>query len=811
MADNDLEILLQKALQECARLREENRKLREQLGLVQAEEPSAPYVPSPKPAITNKAKQEEKIALFRSLFRGREDVYAVRWEGKNGKSGYSPACAHEWDRFFCRKPQIKCSACDNRELLPLTDEVIFQHLSGKVIVGVYPILKDETCRFLAVDFDGKSFQDDAKAFMDTCWEKGVPAVMERSRSGDGIHVWIFFEDIIPAIQARKLGSALLTWTMERRPEIGLASYDRLFPNQDTLPKGGYGNLIALPLQRGPRELGNSVFIDRDLTPFPDQWAFFSSVRRMRAAEVASVVNEAGASGDIIAVRLSIGDDEEGDDPWTLPPSRRKREKPLEGPLPDKTRLVISDLIYLEKEGMPAGMRNRLLRLAAFQNPEFYRAQAMRLSTFGKPRIIACAEDYPRHIGLPRGCFDDVMHFMKENGIAAEVVDERNTGVPILASFHGELNQLQQQAADAMLSHDIGVLAAATAFGKTVVAAWLIAKRGVNTLVLVHRRQLMDQWVERLKAFLEFLPEADQNKRCRTVGQIGGGKESRTGIIDVAVIQSLSRKGEVKDLVGEYGQVIVDECHHVSAFSFEQVLKRVKARYVLGLTATPIRKDGQHPIIMMQCGPIRFRVSAKKQAAERPFGHIVIPRTTSFRIPSGIEEPGIQDVYAALVADEQRNSMIFDDLLNSLEAGRSPLLLTERTEHLEHFAGRLKGFAKNVITLRGGMGKKQRRELAERIAAVPEGEERVLIGTGRYIGEGFDDARLDTLFLALPISWKGTLQQYSGRLHRLHGNKKVVKIYDYVDEHVPTLMRMYGRRLKGYKAIGYSVQEGNESR
>lgn len=806
---DNLEAQLHRALAECARLRDENAHLRQLLGLpadqagaplqLEVEKPVLPDAPSKRLTV------DEKINLFRSLFRGREDVYAVRWNSKDGsRSGYSPACRNEWDRVLCGKPKIKCSKCPNRVLRPVMDETIRAHLTGKHTVGVYPLLTDETCWFLALDFDKNTWQQDVTAFLDTCDEMSVPAVVERSRSGNGGHVWIFFAEPVPAVQARQLGCALLTRTMERRHQIGLDSYDRLFPNQDTMPKGGFGNLIALPLQKHPRQQGNSVFLDRSFQPYLDQWAFLSGLRRMHPMEVDAIVREAARSGSTVGLRLSLTDEEGEDDPWTLPPSRRKPERPIEGPFPEKVTIVSGNLVYVEKAGLPPAMLNRLLRLAAFQNPEFYKAQASRMPTFGKPRVIGCAEEFERHIGLPRGCFEEVTHLLQSHGIRPDMVDERFAGVPIPVEFRGELNPLQEQAADALLAHDIGVLSATTAFGKTVVGAWLIAARKVNTLVLVHRRQLMDQWRERLAMFLDVPRES--------IGQIGGGESKPTGEIDIGMIQSLNRKGEINDLVADYGQVIVDECHRLPAFSFEQVLRQVKARYVAGLTATPVRKDGHHPITMMQCGPIRFRVDARQQAAARPFDHVVVPRTTDFKLPQGTADISIQEMYAALIADERRNALIFSDLLEALEAGRSPLLLTERNQHVDEFARRLKGFARNVIVLRGGMGKKQRREVAEKLAAIPEGEERILIATGRYIGEGFDDARLDTLFLATPFSWRGTLHQYAGRLHRLHANKRVVQIYDYVDHHVPVLVRMYEKRSKGYEAMGYSVQpEEDESR
>ena len=605
---------------ECARLREENRQLRERLSLP----PDAPArcVPADATASLNQTSPtREKIELFQQLFRGREDVYPVRWENRQGKSGYSPACANEWDRVLCGKPRVKCAQCQNRQFLPVTAEVIHDHLSGKHTIGVYPLLEDETCWFLAADFDKSSWQLDVNAFLECCEALNIPAFLERSRSGNGGHVWIFFESPLPAVLARKLGAAILTRTLEQRPEIGLDSYDRFFPSQDTLPKGGFGNLIALPLQKSPRETGNSVFVDRNLQPFADQWVYLSTVKRVNRQQVERIVWDMERSGDVVSIPRSLTLDEALEDPWTLPPSGRQQERQITGDLPESVSIVLSNQVFLEKEALPPALANRLVRLAAFQNPEFYRAQAMRLSTFGKPRVIACAEDYPRHIGLPRGCLATALSLLESLGIRVELKDERFDGKPLEVSFHGRLRADQEAAAQAMLKEDTGLLSAATAFGKTVVAAWVIAQRQVNTLILVHRRHLMEQWRERLASFLDI----PLNK----IGQVGGGQRKVTGEIDVAVIQSLSRKGEVDDLVADYGQVIVDEAHHLSAFSFERVLKQVKARYVMGLTATPVRKDGHHPIILMQCGPIRYRVTTREQHEGAGIIHRVVPPRDRF--------------------------------------------------------------------------------------------------------------------------------------------------------------------------------------
>lgn len=750
---------------------------------------------------------EAKIALFRSLFHGREDVYPRRFESrKTGRAGYAPVCGNEWVQGICEKPRIKCSECLHQRFLPVTDDVIRWHLQGHddhsrdFVIGVYPMLLDETCFFLAADFDKTTWQEDVSAFLETCRQMNLPAALERSRSGRGGHIWFFFKEAVPATLARKLGAHILTETMERRPDIGLDSYDRFFPNQDTLPPGGFGNLIALPLQRRPRESGNGVFLDERMTPYPDQWEFLSSIHKIGRGEVEEVVRRAEAKGKVIGVRLVPEGDDEAAAPWMAPPSRRRKDTLIAGPLPETLELTFGNQIYIAKEVLLPALRNRLIRLAAFQNPEFYKAQSMRLSTYDKPRIIACAEDHPKHIGLPRGCLDDLLQTLSDLNIKTVVRDCRNPGQLLKATFQGELRPEQIVAAQAVLAHDTGVLAATTAFGKTVVAAWLIAQRGVNTLVLVHRRQLQQQWIERLSTFLGIPVGA--------IGRIGGGRNKPTGLLDVAVIQSLVRNGVVDDLVGNYGHLIVDECHHLSAQSFELVARQAKAKFVTGLSATVTRKDGHHPIIFMQCGPVRYQVNAKQRAAAHPFKHTVMVRPTNFR-PLRPANPNVRqqfhELYEELIADEERNQLICHDVIQTLREGRSPLVLTERNEHLDSLAKQLAREVQHLVVLRGGMYKKELNAISVRLAAIPAQEARVILATGRYVGEGFDDARLDTLFLTLPVSWHGTIAQYVGRLHRLNDSKREVRVYDYADLNVPMLARMFDRRGRGYEAIGYKMQ------
>jgi superfamily II DNA or RNA helicase len=746
---------------------------------------------------------EKKLALFRRLFRGRSDVYPIRWENRTtGRSGYAPACANEWRRGICEKPRVKCSACPNQAFLPVDDVAIERHLRGTdpngapFVMGVYPMLADNACSFLAADFDEGEWRRDAFAFKGACERHGIPVAIERSRSGNGANAWIFFDEPIPAALARRLGAFLITDTMERVPDIGFGSYDRLFPSQDSMPAGGFGNLIALPLQGLARSSGNSEFIDESCSPYLDQWAFLSAIESMPRPKVEHLVEEASASGKILGVRIPLADEDE--EPWLAPPSRRQAPPAIREPLPSTITVVQADQIYLPRHALPPSLIARLIRVAAFQNPEFYAAQAMRRSTYDKPRIISCAELTSHHVALPRGCFDAALDMLASLGITVTIEDRRFSSAAIPLAFTGALRSNQETAITALLPHDTGVLAATTAFGKTILAIRMMAERGRNTLVLVHRRQLMDQWIERLTAF--------SNMPCDAIGMIGGGRRKPKGQVDVALIQSLVRKGEVDDIVGNYGHLVVDECHHLSAVSFELVARRSKARYILGLSATVTRKDGHHPIIVMQCGPVRHRVDARSEAAKRPFDHVVQIRDTNFQLQAtlDISSPSIQDVFKEMVTDEARNDLIFDDVLRALEAGRSPVVITERTAHLETIAKRLERFARHVIVLRGGQSEKQRRDVAARLAVIPQAEERVIVATGRYLGEGFDDSRLDTLFLTMPIAWKGTLAQYAGRLHRLNDVKREVIIYDYADMRVPVLARMAAKRRVGYQAMGYKV-------
>ena len=732
---------------------------------------------------------DEKVALFRSLFRGRTDVYPIRWESKStGKSGYSPACANEWRAGVCDKPRIKCADCHNRQLVPLSDTAIYEHLTGKCTIGIYPLLPDDTCHFLAVDFDEAQWQEDAKAFVSSCDELSVPVALEISRSGNGAHAWIFFSGAVSARDARRLGTAIISHACSRTRQLQLSSYDRLFPNQDTMPKGGFGNLIALPLQKIPRENNGSVFVDAALQPFPDQWDFLASIQLV-APEVIELIILC-ATGGVHPLDVTFIDEEDLKQPWKRTVAQTKK---IPGPMPATMAMTISNLLYFEKSQLPQSLANRLIRLAAFQNPEFYKKQAMRFSVWDEPRVISCAESYPNHIALPRGCLDAVEALIRDNAILCERIDERVYGEALDVALIGTLRLDQNVAVAALLKYDNGVFCAPTAFGKTVTAAAMIARRGVNTLVLVHRNELLKQWQERLQSFL--------GVGKGLVGTIGGGKTKLTGRIDIAVMQSLYRQGDIDPLVEHYGHIIVDECHHVGAVSFEAILKRVKARYVLGLTATPMRRDGQQPIIFMQCGPIRHTAMTPTCA---PHDLAVSPRMLDAQIDLA-PTFGIQAVFRHLASDRLRTAAIAAEIENAYRQGRKVLVLTERTEHLDAIEAELSGTASALFILHGRMTMKRRATVIAALEALSPESPRILLATGKLVGEGFDHPPLDTLVLAMPISWNGTLQQYAGRLHREHPSKKDVRIIDFVDTGHAALLRMWDKRQRGYKAMGYRLE------
>lgn len=802
-------------LQQNEALRQENEVLKSLLyahGIEykpkHVEEKVVAYSPITLPSV--KLSIEERVGIFHSLFKGREDVFARRWFSKTtGKSGYQPVCINEWRRGVCDKKKYKCADCPNRHFAPLTYQDLYRHLEGKDenccdVVGLYAIMPDNNCAFLCTDFDDKSckygYKDDVLAFVGVCKEWNIPYAIERSRSGNGAHVWIFFEEPIPAFKARRLGNAILTEAMRHNGRMSFNSYDRFFPNQDRMPEGGFGNLVALPLQGQARKRRNSVFVDDDFLAYKDQWAFLYNINKVKDTKVDMLLNlhvceEFGA--------LTTSSESR---PWVTPIPQDISK----GDFYSEIEITKADKIYIPLKAVSAKVLNHLKRIASFKNPEFYSKQALRLSTYSTPRIISCFDITDDYLAMPRGCEDAILSFLNENAVKYNIVDETNHGTPISVSFQGIEREEQLAAINALLMHSNGVLHATTAFGKTVTAAAIIARKKVDTLILVHSKALLAQWHERLMEFLSIdyveppVPKKrGRHKKFSPIGCLDSTDNSLHGIVDIALIQSCLDGDSVKPFVENYGMVIVDECHHVSSITFENVLKGVKAHTIYGLTATPIRKDGHQPIIFMQCGPIRFSADAKSQITKQSFERYLIPRFTSYRSITD-DKQSITTLYQLLSEDETCNTLIVEDVCKAIEAGRTPIILTSRTAHVTILAEKLRNKVKNVVTLTGTGSTKEKRETQQHLHEISSEEPLAIVATGKYVGEGFDYPRLDTLFLALPISWKGLVAQYAGRLHRENEGKTDVRIYDYIDIHEPVCDNMYKKRLKGYASIGYKI-------
>ncbi|EGZ6803615.1 MULTISPECIES: TOTE conflict system archaeo-eukaryotic primase domain-containing protein [Vibrio] len=723
---------------------------------------------------------QQKLSIYQSYFKGNTQCYARRWQNQQGRSGYAIACENEWHQGLCGKPKIKCLECPNQAFKPLDDAAMYAHLTGKEVVGLYPMLADNTCWLLAVDFDKSDWQEASLAYVEVCKLNGIDCLLERSRSGQGAHVWIFFAQATDAKVARQLGFYLLDEAMKIHGALSFDSYDRLFPNQDVLPIGGIGNLIALPLQKQARANGNSVFVDQSFTPYFDQWEMLASMGRLSIEKIEllleSKVEHRNDTEDGVSIK-----------PW-------ERTVNTSVSIPDKPKaldIVLANRLYLPISQVPNPLIAQFKKLASFSNPKFFKAQGLRLSTNGIARFICLAELDSGYLCLPRGCWDDVKAICSEFGIALQVTDNRFVGQALAGmTFVGSLRSAQSKAIDVLMQHDIGVLHAPTAFGKTVTAIGLIQRRGVNTLILVHNKQLVDQWQERLKAFTQGIG----------IGVYTGTKKKPTGQVDIATYQSLINRSDnsVHSLMKEYGQIIVDECHHLSAPQYEQVLSEAHAKYVVGVSATLERRDGHQPIIFMQAGRVRHTIKSDRN---NQFAQVLDRRELTLEVPlhlsSNEPKPHISEIYRWLMLHPIRNATIVEGIQNEVAKGRVPIVLTERREHANIIAGLLNDAGITHQILVGSMKKKQQAEVMSKLDST-----QVVVATGRFVGEGFDLPRLDTLILALPVSWKGSLIQYVGRIQRDYKGKEEVKVIDYVDAKIPMLLRMFNKREKGYRALGF---------
>ena len=775
---------------------------------------------------------ENMANQFFSMFWGRQDVYAKRSVNKEtGKAAYYPQCNNFWTNVCHKKIKdgINCKDCKNRSYKTITKKDILNHLQGNAynasdVIGVYPLLSNGTCRFMVFDFDNHDKDAEEKDFANSddtwveevesmreiCVLNGIEPLVERSRSGRGAHVWIFFDKPIDASFVRKFGFALLDKGAEQINLKSFKYYDRMLPAQDSLPEdSAVGNLIALPLQGKALQDGNSAFIDGNWNAYPNQWETLFNKPRLSQEFLEEKIKEWSNIIDDIAANAAESDREK---PWNRMQHFNKND--VEG----KLHIILSNGIYVDNTNLKAAMQNRIRRMAAISNPVFYKNQAIGTSNYDTARWIYLGKDHlSGYIQIPRGLQDELWENIKQADIDYEMEDERQQGRKINVDFKGELRPEQDKALKELIKYDNGILHAATAFGKTVVSSAIIAQKKINTLIILESSALIEQWKEALEKFLninEGLPTYETKtgrvrKRKSLIGTLQGAHDSMTGIIDIAMAGSLCKKGKYHKMMNEYGLVLIDECHHSASETIANVLKEVKAKYVYGVTATPKRGDGLEKINYMLIGPIRYSYTAKEKAKEQGIQHLVYPRFTRTVPPRGVitDKMHPNEAYEIIHNNDVRDEQIIEDVKNCVAAGRTPVVLSRYKDHSEKFYERLKSYADHVFLMTGNNSKKEHRKILEQMHQVDKNESLILIATGSLVGEGFDFPRLDTLFMATPVSFRGVVEQYAGRLNRDYAGKENVIIYDYVDNHIPMFNNMYMKRLKAYKQIGYEFGDG----
>ena len=766
----------------------------------------------------------DKIAsdFFMMFCRGRKDVYDLRYTNpKTGKNGYYTQCFNRWDRgcHIQKKDGVRCKDCELRAYKPVTLPLIKAHMNGtdpngNDVVAIYPMLENNLCQLLVFDFDNHAkgaeqedyaniddgWKEEINALRHICKNLDVDAVVERSRSGRGAHLWIFFKEMVPARLARRFGFALLEKGAESVNLKSFKYYDRMIPTQDALPEGGLGNVIALPLQGMALKSGNSAFIDENWNAYEDQLNVLAGTRRLTRQGIEDYLSLWYSTG-------STSEDNGTDAPWD------KNSEIEAGSVKGVVRIVLADRIYIDSTGMSNKTKRQLRRMATFSNKQYFQNQAMDMPNYDESRFIYLGSDEGKYIVLPRGLREEILKKFDNAGISYKIEDKRTKGQELNISFRGELRESQIPAVETMLENETGILHAATAFGKTVVCCDMIARRGISTLILVDRADLMNQWIKRLEEFLDIdeeLPEYQTKtgrtrKRKSLIGNLQGAHDTLTGIVDVAMIRSLKKKDGFHPKLKEYAQVYFDECHHAASDSAIEVLQEINAKYVYGVTATPKRGDGKEKINEFLLGPIRYRFTAKDRAEEQNINHLVYPRFTRTVKPHHLSKtPYGNDAYELIRNNDVRDEQIIRDVADCVQAGRTPVVLTKYVDHAKKLSERLKTYADRLILLTGANGTKARRAQVEELNKVDDSDSLILVGTGSLLGEGFDFPRLDTLFMATPVSGENVVEQYVGRLNRDYDGKENVIVYDYVDSHIPKFDKMYSARLKAYKKIGYEL-------
>lgn len=814
-------------------LQDENRRLKDQLSranipcetsniFIEKIENIEEYDPDQGGRILDRYITKDLANQFFSFFWGRTDVYAKR--GKKG--GYFPQCNNRWNDRICpkqRKEKLSCEACEHREWTKLTPEKIIDHLvgykeDGSDVLGVYPLFSDGTCRFIVFDFDNhekgaeqtdfanvtEEWNEEVDALRLICESNGITPLVERSRSGRGAHVWIFFKKPVSASLARNFGFLLLD---KGSASINLKSfhyYDRMYPSQDVA--SSIGNLIALPLQGRALKNGNSAFVDKNWNAYPDQWDILLNhtkklsmediIRRMKDWQ-----EELSGYGDIPVAVMQ----QNRPKPW------RKKDGFVKSDVIGKMHIILGNGVYVDALNLMPHLQNQIRSMAAFDNPVFYKNKRLGYSNYYNFSAVYMGKDEDGYICIPRGLRDSLIASCREAGIDYEIEDHREKGRPIRVTFQGDLRMQQDLAANRLLAYDQGVLSAATAFGKTVVCSYLISERKVNTLILIQSKELLEQWVDELNKFLIIDEEPPiyktksgrEKRRESVIGILHGSKNTLTGIIDVAMVGSVYSKGKFNDRINSYGMVLMDECHHCGSNTSVEVMQKVNARYVYGVSATPNRSDNLDKIIYMLLGPVRHRYTAKERAIEQRIGHYVYPRYTRV-IDTDESRSDINEAYSLISSSRARNDMILEYTIACVKKGRTPVILARYKEQAKYLYDHLQMDADHVLILYGDNSDKENSHIRQQLKEISRNQSLILVAAGQKIGEGFDYPRLDTLMLAAPVSFSGRLEQYLGRLNRDYEGKSEVIVYDYIDSHIRTFDNMYAKRLRTYKRTGFQL-------
>ena len=761
---------------------------------------------------------DKTVQIFYKYFWGRKDVYAKRYTSKAGNTGYSTQCDNKWKPGCALgKPSHHgCDKCEIRKWKELDIDTVKEHLLGASprcddVIGVYPLFSNGTCRFIVFDFDNHAmgaekvdfanednqWKQEVDILRSVCEQNNIKPLVERSRSGRGAHIWIFFKEPMDASLARRFGNALIHKGEEQYKVPSFKYYDRLFPTQDELRGKGIGNLIALPLQGRALKDGNSAFVDENWNAYPDQMAALTGTPRLSKGEVEAYIQKwfPYVSGTVF------------DKPWKG--DERFHPEDVHG----KVQITWINRIYIDVRNLQPRIINQIRRIAVYTNRDYYKTLRMGRKVYDMSQVIDMSESTHQYISIPRGCIEELESRLNENGISYDVNDERCGGRSINVEFQGELWDNQQVAANEMLKYETGILDAATAFGKTVVGSYLISQRKVNTLILVQHVELIEQWEKELNKFLEIHEEYPEyrtksgrvRKRKNLIGILHGAKDTTTGIIDVAMVGSAFKKGDFHPRLSDYGMIILDECHHAAAETSFQVLNYCKAKYLYGVSATPEREDSRTKTNYMVLGPVRYQYSVREQNEYYGLACFVYPRFTRTVIPRGKDEHlALHEAYAIIREDVARTEQIVRDIKSCIDHGGCPLILTRFKDHANALYERSQMLADHVFLLHGDLSNKARDQIISEMHAVSDDETMLLVSIGSMVGEGFNFPRFDTLFMAIPVSGDGPLTQYVGRLSRQYSGKKQVIVYDYIDQHIGIFKNMYSKRLREYQQLGYET-------